>query len=235
MMGRHHVLTGAAAGMGLALFVLGPTRPEEGLCLVLAAGGAAALPDLDEAGSSAAHLAGFIAVPLSWATGKLSGGHRHATHSVIGAVVFTGLLALLIAPGDTFCVAVVMGLLGGFAWRVGGPSGLRSGVFVLAGSVGAGYLGYTASPGIWLVAASGLGYLVHLAGDIATTGGVPLLWPKERNLALPVLGDTGSLRESVVSLLLATLLVIIAYHFYAGTVSSIFHHVALSQSRRHLR
>lgn len=235
MMGRHHVVTGALAGMGLALVAVGPAHPKEGLCLVLAAGGAAVLPDLDEPGSSAAHLAGFLTVPLAWATGKLSGGHRHATHSLIGAFVFTGFAALLVSLSGAFCVAVAVGLSGAFAWRVGGPLGLRSGVFLLAAAVGAGYLGYTGAPGMWFVAASGLGYLAHLAGDMATTGGVALFWPTERHIALPVLGDTGSVREAVVALGLTVMLVILAYHFYAGTVSSTFHHVALSLSRRHLR
>jgi len=232
MMGRHHVITGVGVGIGLALAILGPAHPREGLCLVLTAGGAAVIADLDEPGSSAAHLGGFLSVPVAWATGKLSGGHRHASHSLLAAVVFTGAVALVVVVGTALGAALVVGLLGAFAWRVGGPRGLRGGAFLL-GAAGAGaYLGYVSSPGLLLLAAAGLGYLIHLVGDIATTGGVPLLWPTDRHIQCPVLGDTGSLRESVVSFAIAVLVALCTYHLYAAAVSSLIQRFGVDDPRR---
>ncbi|WP_230684920.1 metal-dependent hydrolase [Cellulomonas sp. JZ18] len=87
----------------------------------------------------------------------------------------------------------------------------------------------------WLPVAVGLGAAVHVAGDMLTGSGVPLLWPWEPrpprwwrrtpvlndvwtaggNLALPLLGTTGSWRER---LLVAPLTAYAAYGVGAAVV-----------------
>jgi len=223
MMGRHHVLTGVLAGIGVALVATGTAEPAQSAVLVLACGGAAVLPDLDEPGSSAAHLAGPLTELVSWATGKLSGGHRHATHSLLGAAAFAGVIALVVMFAGELGVAILAGLLAAFAWRVGGPPFMRHGVVLLAVAGGIGYLAYHYPLGYALVAAAGVGYLVHLVGDMATAGGVPLLWPSTRHYAFPVLGHTDSKRETVVSLALLVLIGFLVWHYYAPTVLQHIH------------
>ena len=51
----------------------------------------ALIPDLDKCGSSPARCLGFLSETIAWITGRLTGGHRHATHSVLGIAAFTGL------------------------------------------------------------------------------------------------------------------------------------------------
>lgn len=57
----------------------------------------------------------------------------------------------------------------------------------------------------WVAAPLAVGYLAHLAGDLCTVGGVPLLWPSTKHCSLN-LCRTGSLTElAIVGLLGATL------------------------------
>jgi inner membrane protein len=52
----------------------------------------------------------------------------------------------------------------------------------------------------WLPLAIGLGWAVHIAGDLLTCGGVPLWWPlSRRRVSLPLCGRTGGMRESVLA------------------------------------
>ena len=53
--------------------------------------GMALLPDLDKCGSSPARSLGFVSEAVAWVFGRISGGHRHATHSFLGIAVFTVL------------------------------------------------------------------------------------------------------------------------------------------------
>lgn len=71
----------------------------------------------------------------------------------------------------------------------------------------------------WLAATVAIGVVAHLAGDLLTTAGIPILWPFcpkpprrirtgaaktlwHRNgwIALPILGDAGSARETLICL-----------------------------------
>lgn len=81
---------------------------------------------------------------------------------------------------------------------------------------------------IWLPAAVAVGTLVHLVGDLLTTDGIPFptwplvakppkrlaspMWQRSGDIALPLLGDAGSVREG----LLGTALTVYA----AGTVTA---------------
>ncbi len=188
--------------------------------------GAALLPDADHHNGTIAHSIPIIGRVAAGAVGAVSGGHRHGAHSLVAAAI-VGLgawaLTLLTLTTDdlgTFSIGTAIGaaalvcfavkardLVSSWltAWMLGGVFGLFMVLFV-AGSVQ------------WFPLAVMLGFVTHLAGDLLTTGGLPgLLWPIRprppqalRNapiissiwmpngyVAIPVLGNTGSIREIV--------------------------------------
>lgn len=54
----------------------------------------------------------------------------------------------------------------------------------------------------WAAGAMGLGYAMHLVGDLLTKGGIMVWWPLSRvRVAVPVAGRTGSGRESAIAVL----------------------------------
>jgi membrane-bound metal-dependent hydrolase YbcI (DUF457 family) len=89
MLGHSHALSGAVTGMATGIFLHMPVPQVAALAGFTA--GMALLPDLDKCGSSPARCLGFLSEAIAWVAGRVSGGHRHATHSVLGVAVFTGL------------------------------------------------------------------------------------------------------------------------------------------------
>lgn len=89
MLGHSHALSGAVAGIGAGIFLHLPTSQTAALAGFSA--GMALLPDLDKCGSSPARCLGFLSEAIAWITGRVTGGHRHATHSILGIALFTGL------------------------------------------------------------------------------------------------------------------------------------------------
>jgi membrane-bound metal-dependent hydrolase YbcI (DUF457 family) len=89
MLGHSHALSGAVTGAGAGIFLHLPLARTGSLAGFTA--GMALLPDLDKCGSSPARCLGFLSEAVAWIIGKLSGGHRHATHSFLGIALFTGL------------------------------------------------------------------------------------------------------------------------------------------------
>ena len=87
MMGRDHALSGALAFAGLAP-ALHVTDAHLAAGIVLCAG-AGVLPDIDHRDTSVSSSFGFLTEGFSWLVAKLSGGHRHGTHSLFGIAVFT--------------------------------------------------------------------------------------------------------------------------------------------------
>ena len=47
------------------------------------------LPDIDHPDSTISRSFGFLTEWFAWLVDKLSGGHRHGTHSLLGIMVFT--------------------------------------------------------------------------------------------------------------------------------------------------
>ena len=157
------------------------------------------------------------------AVGAVAGGHRNGTHSLLGVAVLTGLAwaagsvtATTDALGDLAVGAGLMALLlVAFAARALRLTRRRLDSWVLALSLAAFVTLLAPTQWDWLPVAVGLGAAVHVAGDMLTGGGVPLLWPWEPrpprwwrrtpvlndvwtsggNMALPLLGRTGSRRE----------------------------------------
>ena len=89
MLGHSHALSGAVTGIATGIFLHLPVPQVAALAGFTA--GMALLPDLDKCGSSPARCLGFLSEAIAWVAGRISGGHRHATHSVLGVAVFTAL------------------------------------------------------------------------------------------------------------------------------------------------
>lgn len=87
MLGRDHALSGAAAFTAAApLFHVTGIPVAVGAVLTA---GAALLPDFDCPGSTVAREFGFFTRAFAWMVARLSGGHRHGTHTLLGAAAFT--------------------------------------------------------------------------------------------------------------------------------------------------
>ncbi|WP_427894409.1 metal-dependent hydrolase [Kribbella sp. GL6] len=203
MMGRSHALSGWCAGLAVAPLV-GLTTVAEVVPFAAATAGYALLPDLDHPGASASRLLGPVTRLVSGAVRAFSGvlykltkgprdeegtgKHRHATHTLVAAVLLgflaatlgdrgkwavlavavTGLVLAADALGDWIVVAV----LAAAGWSVVG-----------AGPADAVQAGLTQIGG-WIGAAVAVGMFVHCLGDSLTRSGCPWLWP------LPIRGET---------------------------------------------
>jgi membrane-bound metal-dependent hydrolase YbcI (DUF457 family) len=89
MLGHSHALSGGVTGLAAGL-IMHMSVPHTAALAGFTAG-MALLPDLDKCGSSPARCLGFLSEAVAWVVGKISGGHRHATHSIVGIAAFTGL------------------------------------------------------------------------------------------------------------------------------------------------
>jgi membrane-bound metal-dependent hydrolase YbcI (DUF457 family) len=89
MMGRTHALSGLVTGVAIGQFGwhLDPAHLAVGAAVTA---GAAVLPDIDHPDASCADSFGFVTKGFAWLIGRVSGGHRHGTHSLVGVAAFTG-------------------------------------------------------------------------------------------------------------------------------------------------
>jgi membrane-bound metal-dependent hydrolase YbcI (DUF457 family) len=197
MMGRDHALSGAVAFAALAA----PLHVREAYLAagVVLTAGAGVLPDIDHPDSTISRSFGFLTEWFAWLVDRLSGGHRHGTHSLIGIAVFTaasyaaGLYQLSEPKSVTrhldfswhiVPAALILALLYSAALRalhIGGHFGDLIGI---AAAVATCFTGadLTQLPvASWhvplLATATALGCAAHIAGDELTHGGCPLLWP----------------------------------------------------------
>ena len=177
MLGHTHALTGLAAGAAAATLVLHEPLPSA-LTLTVLSAAFATFPDLDQTCSSAGRSLGPVSRLAAIVIRRVSGGHRHGTHSVAGVAAFTGLAVLAsafradIAGMAGLALLVALALAAGLrALRVHPATG---DVLALAGAAAVAVAGV----GLALVPlACALGCAVHIAGDALTTEGVPLAWP----------------------------------------------------------
>ncbi len=180
MLGHSHALSGAATGLGAAI-LLHMSVPQAGALAGLTAG-MALLPDLDKCGSSPARSCGFLSEAVAWTIARISGGHRHATHSVLGVALFTGLawlschyradwagkagLALLMTLSVAAALEALRLVRGHLADLVG--------IGVAAGEIWYGY-------GLRLIPLAVLiGCSTHILGDMLTDSGCMLGYPASR-------------------------------------------------------
>jgi membrane-bound metal-dependent hydrolase YbcI (DUF457 family) len=236
MLGRDHALSGAVVFAALAP-TLHVTVSHLAAGVVLAAG-AGVLPDIDHPDSTISSSFGFLTEWFAWLVNKISGGHRHGTHSLVGIVIFTvaaygaGWYQLSGPPVHGHLnfswhlvpAGLILALLYSSALRALHIGGHYGDLIGICASVATLYTGadLTALPvGSWhvplLAAATALGAAAHIAGDELTHGGCPLLWPTSMHefhlLPRPLQITTAKLAETwIVFPLLVVGLAIALWH-----------------------
>lgn len=231
-MGGHHAASGAAAWVAVAStgpYTLGwyPLDATGILIGAMATAGTALVCDWDHRSSTVAHSLPPLSNAIARGIESASGGHRQGTHSIVGGAAFVALAAVagqihVDTPGGRLSLGA--GLLCMFminiaakALKLFPKSGfIFNWIFalVMAGLVTV----YAPEQWTWLPMSMLIGVVVHIVGDLITTGGVPLLWPlvlrpprflrkmpllravwrPNGALALPILGRAGSRREWLV-------------------------------------
>ena len=176
-LGHTHALSGLVAGTAVGLYVTHVT----GSHLMLLAGltaGAAVLPDMDHPDSTLAYSFGFLTKSVAWLVGSISGGHRHLTHAVAGVAGFTVLAELAVAhrhrPLGAVGLAVFLALIIAGALYALAVRGHGADVLAIVGAIAM----LVTRTGLSLAGtAVGVGCLTHVAGDLLTDEGCPLLYP----------------------------------------------------------
>lgn len=194
MIGRDHALSGALAFTAAApLFHLGGTHLAAAAALTAGAG---VLPDIDEPRSTIARTFGLLTGAFARIVHTVSGGHRKGTHSLAGVALLT---AAALAAGrwqagvpvsgghprlswHLVPVGIILALLFAAAFRalrVGGHFGDVAGIALAVLVVWGGWdLALVSSWHVPLIAVCAVaGMLAHLAGDMCTHDGCPLLYP----------------------------------------------------------
>lgn len=216
MLGHSHATSGALAWAGAASVlplsviaypamhgVSAHVEPKDLIFGTFITAGAALLPDIDHPNGTIAHSVGPITHNLCKGVEKISGGHRHATHSfAFVAAVAYGTWAGEHWLGRYFTLSLVffMLVLAVRALNLCPPGeGLDSyGPCVLLAGGGTLLMDrwITSAPS-WLPFAIGLGALVHLAGDCLTDHGCRLFWPFTFRTGIPLIARTGNKMETV--------------------------------------
>jgi membrane-bound metal-dependent hydrolase YbcI (DUF457 family) len=181
MMGPAHSASGLAVG-ALTLpqaTVLGVHTLPGQLAWVIACGGFAYLPDLDQEGSTAGKMWGPPTQYLSAVIEHLAVRHRGGTHDiVVGTAAFTGV-AVLAARwhwSALVLLALTIGLaLHALAQVIPGAAEKTPLGNAAVSFAGAWWLTSSGHATVtWLPAAVALGVVTHIAGDWLTTDGVPV-------------------------------------------------------------
>jgi membrane-bound metal-dependent hydrolase YbcI (DUF457 family) len=200
MMGKSHAALGLTVGLGVAEMV--GMRPVVTLAFGALVAGASLLPDLDETHSAVSHTVEPISTGMSWLVARMSGGHRRASHSLVAGAVVVGIVevcSLIEIAHHVSLLAGVMSFVLASLLRV--LVGHRLGIVEIVAAFGVGVaIDYFLAPtgALWPVVAIGMGFVLHLAEDWVTTGGVPWLWPWRHRFELALIGHTDSRREHVV-------------------------------------
>jgi membrane-bound metal-dependent hydrolase YbcI (DUF457 family) len=239
-MGKSHALCGLISGVGVSALAPSAPLPIRAL-VVVTAGGASLLPDLDHPSATAARSLGVVTKVIAHAVDQASltlyyatalpgdspnreSGHRLGTHTVPFCLLTGGLVALLgwVSP-ITAALAVAL-LAGLFAHGVKVAGG---GLFCLTFAVS--WWVFTHDPGwSWLVSlATTIGCLVHIWGDWMTNSGVPVLWPlrshgkRWRLLHAPATFAAGSPEEKAVRWLLLYPILALSVAWETGLLAAV--------------
>jgi membrane-bound metal-dependent hydrolase YbcI (DUF457 family) len=229
MLGHSHAISGGVAGLATGIYMQMSLPRVAALAGFTA--GMALLPDMDKCGSSPARCLGFLSEAAAWLIGRISGGHRHATHSFVGIAAFTGLawvschfradwagkagLALLMTLTVSAALEALHVASGHVADLVG--------IVVAAAEVWYGY-------GLSLIPlAVFVGCCTHIIGDMLTDSGCMLLFPLSKHrfhlLPEPFAFTTGTRPELLVvdPLLTAALLALGAWAVDPSLVATQWH------------
>jgi len=227
-MGPTHALSGAVAWLA-AVPLLQSTEllrehavqlsPGQIAAGTVVCAGAAMLPDIDHHDGTIANTFGPLTKVLCRVVGKVSGGHRQATHSLLFAVGAGYGAGWLAAHHEPVWWAVLFLLVG---------LGLRGlGVRIGVNDNHTGLLNAVAAAGIvhwmhdidmaWAGYAVALGCAVHVLGDCCTPRGCPVLWPAPWRTAVPLIPRTnGRMEKWVITPVLTLGVVILAVRTAVG-------------------
>ncbi|MFE5580222.1 metal-dependent hydrolase [Kitasatospora sp. NPDC056531] len=209
MMGHSHAVSGAMLYAASAPFLpplLLHTKlePADILMGTVLCAGAALLPDLDHHDGSIANFLGPVSKALCRFVAWASGGHRHATHSLLFvALMGGGTWAGVTYLGRYFTLGLTFFLLALAikALRLCPPSNGPEAWITVIGLSALGTFGMNTwmpnSPG-WLPYAVALGTLAHLLGDCLTKKGAPLLWPHKERYEIVLIKRSGNNVETKV-------------------------------------
>jgi membrane-bound metal-dependent hydrolase YbcI (DUF457 family) len=199
MLGRTHALSGSMAFASLTcaapLVGVHPHWPAIAAGL-LATAGSALLCDSDHPDGTIAWSLGPATKALTRIVHRVSGGHRHATHSL----AFTLATPIAVWVGDAalgrYFALPLLFLLFTFGLRA---LHLARGLAPLVALGLAALVGYAMPHDLdWLPWSVGVGIAAHLVGDCLTKEGCPLLWPRRTHYMIPIVQRTGNRLETLV-------------------------------------
>lgn len=205
MMGYSHAVSGAttiAVAAAIAPALVAPD-PQTYVLSCLLGAGAAVMADADHPNAKAAKTFG----PVVRIIGAISGGHRHGTHTIwatgiVGLACWVSGLWSATVSGTTIYplsgVIVFAAMALGIAALLNMNRWITLSVAIVFGISAA----IIAPNPLWLTIVITSGYAIHLLGDIITTKGVMILRPLPPTVRIPILGDAGSTREHVLTILL---------------------------------
>ena len=217
MMGRTHAVCGAALYLAAqpAMNAIGvvPTEPTTLAVGIIAAAGAALLPDLDSPHATVTHSLGIVTKVLTSFITKLAGGHRNGTHSLIGVACFTAFSILMaLHPISSAIYAGLLLAMGLASLRIAYKKVTWHHTLTVMAAVIAIVTATTIDIPISLSVipvATAVGVIAHLIGDMMTKEGCPLLYPfsKKRFRFLGL--TTGGAWETVVTWVLVLVIVLL--------------------------
>lgn len=207
VLGHSHSTSGALAWAAAAAWIPAAVWPahlntQDILMGTFITAGSALLPDFDHPDGTIAHFLGPISHMFCRFVEWISGGHRHATHSLLFvAGVTAGTWAGVHYLGRPFTLGLVYILLSLAirALHLCPPGkGIHSWGVVLLLAVGGTFLmdRWIGSSPSWLPVAVGIGAAAHLVGDCLTDRGCPLLWPIPGRFGIPLIKRTGEKLET---------------------------------------
>jgi len=220
MMGHTHALSGAAAWLAITPLVsnhavlhqyamsLSPAQIAAG---TVVCAGAALLPDMDHHDGTIANTFGIVTRLICRFVAWVSGGHRHATHSLLFAAGM-GAGTWWVASHEPIAWWAILFLLVGLGLRgIGIGLKERDDVTGLLNAAIAAALVYVMHDldMRWAGYAVGLGCLAHVVGDCLTPEGCPVFWPVPQRLGMAIVPRTNGHVERWVLTPLLTLGVII--------------------------
>ncbi|MFC0039210.1 metal-dependent hydrolase [Actinomadura rayongensis] len=232
MMGKTHALSGALAWLAAAP-VLGSEKllgshavdlsPKQLLAGAVVCAGAALLPDIDHHNGRIANTFGPITKVFCKYVGKVSGGHRQGTHSILFAVLM-GFAMTWLATNFVYGWWAALFVIVGFGLRgIGLDFEGKEPQSAIADCVLAGlavYLMHDLDMGFAGYAVA-LGCLAHLAGDCLTPRGCPLLWPIPWRLDIPLVPTTdGKVERWVVAPVLTLGVAVLAMRSVLGDIGA---------------
>lgn len=229
MMGKGHAALGAATWTATATFAFPHFNIEPNPAVLilgcLPVAGASLRPDIDHPNGTIANSGGFITGAIASGANALSGGHREGTHRLwffaacaifdfflagtFGKPAALALFFLYTAFGTQALATTTLHQAMNRKWQknTGIFSKLYCWAFAAAATGAAWYIFPANAEWWWLPIALTIGHFTHLVGDSLTTAG--LEWANGHRVRFPIIGDAGSSRETLLSLALAGVTVIL--------------------------